>query len=297
MVARDHLDLKIAELAARQHGVVSRGQLFAAGGTKARIDHRVAVRMLQRVHAGVYSVGRLGARGTYFAAVLACGDDAVLSHKCAAALLGLRPTPSGRTDVTTRRRGARSQPGIAVHRTRSLHPTDVTVREGIPCTSLARTLVDLAAVLNAGLLDRALEQSVLMNLFDGRALDAAMQRSVGQPGVETLRRLRSKLADDPPLLRSEMERRLLGLVRRARLPPPIVNGHIGQHEVDFHWPAQRLVMETDGRATHATAHGFERDRRRDLELHLAGWDVVRISWSQLTNHPDRVIALLRARVA
>jgi very-short-patch-repair endonuclease len=296
MVAGDHLDLKIAELAAQQHGVVSRGQLLAAGGTKARIDHRIAVRMLQPGHAGVYGVGRLGVLGRYFAAVLACGDDAVLSHKCGAALLGLRPTPSGRTDVTIRRRGARPQPDIAVHRTRSLHPTDVTVREGIPCTSLARTLVDLAAVLDADRLDRALEQSVLLNLFDGRALDAAIERSVGRPGVGTLRRLRAKLADDPPVLRSEMERRLLALIRRARLPPPIVNGRIGHNEVDFHWPAQRLVVETDGRATHATAHGFERDRRRDLELHLAGWDVVRIGWSQLTNHPHRVIALLRARV-
>ena len=104
------------------------------------------------------------------------------------------------------------------------------------------------------------------------------------------------LFDEPAPVRSELERRFLEVVREQRLPTPVANAQVGGHEVDFHWPSHRLIVETDGRATHDTPHQFEQDRRRDLELTLAGWHVMRVSWRQVVHEPGRVAALLRARL-
>jgi very-short-patch-repair endonuclease len=127
-------------------------------------------------------------------------------------------------------------------------------------------------------------------------LAAALERANGRRGTGTLRRLLADLADEPRFVRSELERRFIALVRRACLPPPVVNGFVAGHEVDFHWSAQRLVVETDGAATHANALAFERDRRRALDLELAGWHVVRISWRQVIDEPHRVTAMLDSRL-
>jgi hypothetical protein len=226
------------------------------------------------------------------AAVLACGDDAVLSHRSAASLLNLLPIGSGRIDVTVTVR--RRRPSIAVHETGTLEKADITVCSRIPCTSLARTLIDLAGVVTPRMLHRALEQALVLRIFDRAPLDDALARSNGRRGIGTLRGLLADLADEPPFVRSELERRFIELVRQAGLPPPVVNGFIAGYEVDFHWPAQRLVVETDGRYTHARALAFERDRRRDLDLELAGWHVIRITWRQVTEEPQRVIEILRA---
>ena len=102
--------------------------------------------------------------------------------------------------------------------------------------------------------------------------------------------------DDAPPTRSELERRFLDLVRSASLPSPVTNGLVDGYEVDFHWPDARLIVETDGRETHATPLAFERDRERDLELTLAGWRVIRITWRQLRDAPERIVALLRAHL-
>ena len=220
----------------------------------------------------------------------------MVSLRAAAALLDLRHSPSGPIDVTIPRGGGRRRPGIAIHVTRSLDPTEVTVREGIPLTTPARTLVDLAAVLPPRALARALEQAVILRIFDGVALDAALARSRGRRGIGALRRLLAELEDEPAPTRTELERRFLELVRGAGLPTPVVNAHLAGYEVDFHWPRQRLVVETDGRATHATPYAFERDRRRDLDLSLAGWQVLRVGWRQVVEQPGRVAAALRARL-
>ena len=291
-----HPDLALAELAGRQHGVVTRRQLLQAGLTSDAIQHRLAVRRLTRAHAGVYFVGhRLVAPGSYLAAVLACGDRAVLSHRSAAALWGLRPDAAGRIDVTIPRGGSRHRAGIIIHTTRSLDETEVSTCEGIRCTSLARTLVDLAGTVTPRALDRALERSLILRLFDLREIDAALARATGRRGTTTLRRLLTGLADEPAPTRNELERRFLDLVRDTGLPLPVVNALVAGYEVDFHWPALRLIVETDGRATHDTPYGFERDRTRDLDLELAGWHVVRVTWRQVIDQPARVAALLRAR--
>ena len=266
--------------------------------TSDAIQHRLALRRLTRAHAGVYFVGhRLVAPGSYLAAVLACGDRAVLSHRSAAALWGLRPDATGPIDVTIPRGGSRHRVGITIHTTRSLDETEVSTCEGIRCTSPARTLVDLAGTVTPRALDRALERSVILRLFDLPAIDAALARATGRRGARTLHNLLATLADEPAPIRNELERRFLDLVRDAGLPRPIVNGIVAGYEVDFHWPAQRLIAETDGRATHDTPYGFERDHTRDLDLELAGWHVVRVTWRQVADRPNRVAALLHSRLS
>jgi very-short-patch-repair endonuclease len=293
-----HLDVTIAELAASQHGVVTRRQLLAFGAGEAAIRHRLAVRRLHRIHAGIYVVGhRLQAEGRYLAAVMACGNRAVLSHRSAAALWGFRPAPSDPISVTVAGRANRNRSGITVHATRSLDAADVTERDGIPCTSIARTLLDLAGVVTRRVLDRAIEQSLILRLYDGASVDAVLERANGRRGAGVLRRALAHLADDPATVRSELERRFVELVRDAGLPAPAVNTLVADHEVDFCWPAHRLVVETDGRATHDTPYAFERDRRRDLDLEQAGWHVLRVSWRQLAEGPGQVTAILRDRLA
>ena len=285
----------IAELAERRHGVVSRAQLRVAGITDRMIRRRLERRQLYRIHKSAYSVTKHPTElGRFTAAVVACGDRAVLSHRSAGALWDLL-RDRGRIDVTVPCR-ARAQPGMRMHHTRSLRPADVASRHGIPCTSVARTIVDLAAVLQTDELSRALERSMALRLFDKAALHGALARANGRRGTGTIRRLLSEL-DDPPPTRSELERRFLGLLREASLPSPITNGLVNGHEVDFHWPDAKLIVETDGRATHDNPVAFESDRQRDLELKLAGWEVIRLTWRQLRDEPDRIVALLRAKLS
>jgi very-short-patch-repair endonuclease len=181
-----------------------------------------------------------------------------------------------------------------LHRARSLQPADIGVRNGIPCTTWARTIVDLAGVSTKGRLERALEQSQILRVFDLNALEPALAAAHGRKGTRVLRALLGGLTEDPAPTRRELERRFLRVVRQASLPEPAVNTRVRGYEVDFHWPAQGLIVETDGRATHDTAIAFERDRARDLDLELAGWHVIRISWRQLRDQPDQIISVLRA---
>ena len=286
-------------MAKRQHAVVGRRQLLAMGIGDDAIRHRVRTGRLHPLHRGAYAVGHelLLPDSRYMAAVLAYGRGAVASHRTAAALLGLAPSPAGDLEVTVLRAGARSRRGLRVHVTRSFDPEEIGKCKSIPCTSPARTLVDLAAVLDRRRLRRALERSVELRILDGRAMDAALGRSNGRRGTGLLRELLAGLYGDPAPVRTELERRFLELVREAGLPLPVVNAHVGRYQVDFHWPAARLIVETDGRETHDTPHQFEEDRRRDLELALAGWRVVRISWRQVTGEPKAVVALLRSLLA
>jgi very-short-patch-repair endonuclease len=151
-------------------------------------------------------------------------------------------------------------------------------------------------VLDHRRLKRALERAVELRILDGRAMDGSLSRARGRRGIGALRRLLTDLHGDPAPVRTEIERLFLELVREAGLPLPVVNAYVGPYEVDFHWPARRLVVDTDGRATHDTPHQFEEDRRRDLELTLAGWRVSRISWRQVVHEPERVVELLRSRL-
>jgi very-short-patch-repair endonuclease len=268
-------DAAIATLAGRQHGVVTTRQLAAAGLGRRAVAHRVAHRRLTRMFRGVYQVGPVAAPyGREMAAVLTTGG--ALSHHSAAAIWGFRPAHEGEIHVTVAGRDQRPRPGLRIHRTRSLN---AAVHLGLPLTTAARTLHDLAPHLRQHELDRAVEEAVIRGLAAPRDLD-------GRPA------LRRAVMVEPQLTRSEAERRLLDLIRAARLAPPRANMRVAGYEVDLLWPAQRLIVEVDGYAYHGNRAAFERDRRKDAALVAAGYRVVRITWRQIVDEPHPVVALL-----
>jgi uncharacterized protein YjiS (DUF1127 family) len=285
-------------VAAARHRVVARRDLVSTGVGEEAIRHRLENHRLYRLHRGVYAVGTpdLDRLGRWLAAVLACGDDAVLSHRSAAALWGLLNPPSGPIEVTVPGRSSYRRSGIRVHATRSLLRAEVSQTRGIPCTSVERTIIDIAGG-PAAEVERAVEQAFALHLLGRNRMAEALSRANGRRGVGDLRRLLARLLGDLPLTRSELERRFLKLVARAGLPAPIVNRYRAAHRVDFTWPTYRFVVETDGRATHDNPYAFHRDRARDLELELAGWHVIRLSWWQVVEDPARVVALLAKRLA
>ena len=232
------------------------------------------------------------------AAVLACGPGAVLSHVSAAALHGLLSTARTNVDVTIPRRVGISRPGINVHRSTCLEPADLVEAKAVPCTSVARTLLDLATVVNHHTLERACEQAEVLRRVDWSAIDRLLSTARGRPGVRRLGAVLrvSEIGDHVP--RSELERAFLALCHRASLPSPGVNVWLSingeEMQVDFVWHGPRVVVETDGFRTHGTRWAFREDRRRDRLLGLGGWRVVRFTWADVTNEPDHVIGVLRA---
>ena len=208
------------ELARRQHWVISREQLLELGFTPSAIRHRIAKGRLHPIHRGVYAVGRCGLtrEGYWMAAALRCGDDAYLSHMPGAAHWGMCRPPQGRIDISVRVAVVRTPPGIRVHRRRSLTDADVTVHEGIPITTPARTLIDLATILPAHRLEAAVNEADALELIDPETLRLELDSRKGQPGVRPLRALLDRHTFR--LTDSELERRFLRIVRRAGLPLP-----------------------------------------------------------------------------
>lgn len=231
------------------------------------------------------------------AAVLACGPKAVLSHRSAAALWGLTGTGQARIDVTAAGRRGRAPAGIAAHRHGSLQANDRTAVRGIPCTSLARTLLDFAAVATEGELRNAIVQAEVLRVFDLAAVREVLRRSRRRRGVARLRRALAAYDPRSERARSELERRFLALCAEARLPAPEVNVPLvlngTQIEADFLWRDVRLIVEADGHRYHGTATAFEHDRRRDQLLVLKGWRVIRCTWRQVVDHPDGLVRTLR----
>jgi very-short-patch-repair endonuclease len=292
-------DLGVAALARRQYGVVSMTQLRALGFERGAVDWRARRGRLHRVHRGVYAVGhlRLGVRGQLWAAVLACGgvDAAALSHRTAAAVWDLSPLPSGKLDVTSLRRSTSTRT-LRVHRGDTLNPLNDVVRQpdGLPVTTVARTLADLAQVLTPHQLERACHRAEVLRKLDAPAVEQLLARLPGRRSRSLRRALASLAAADPDITRSELEERFLALVADAELPRPRVNATVAGHEVDCLWRASRLIAETDGAAAHLTPTAFDEDRRRDAELQIAGFRVVRFTWHQVTRHPDGVAETLEA---
>jgi Protein of unknown function (DUF559)/Transcriptional regulator, AbiEi antitoxin len=277
------LERAVAQLAERQWGVVSLAQLRALGLGERAVQQRAQAGRLRRVHRGVCAVGHAALRreGHRLAAVLACGEGAVLSHLSAAAHWGLLQSDATRIDVTTPA-SRHSTPGIRLHRSRSLSAADTTNHEGIATTTVPRTLLDLAASLPAHRLERALAQAERLRLYDHRAIQDLIARSNGHRG-RTL--LTQAIATEPKLTRSELEAWFLNLVREIELPEPWVNFALTapdhpRLEVDFCWPSHRLIVELDGWETHRTRAAFEQDRRRDAALQAIGWRVLRFTWRE-----------------
>jgi hypothetical protein len=290
---------ELAELAASQHGVVARRQLEALGHGRGAISYRVETGSLHRLHHGVYAVGHaaLTVSGRWMAAVLSCGPGALLSHRDAGALWGLRAAASPMIDVSVPGGGRRHRGRVRVHRARRLGAEDAAYQDGIPVTSVARTLLDLAALLPPRQLDRAAEAAERLRLLDLRAMESLRRRSRGHPGHPALASLIAQALAAPPVTRSELERRFVELCRAAGLPPPAMNAYVAGLEVDALWHAERLVVELDGHEYHRTRIAFERDRVRDATLQLAGFRVLRFTYRRMTSDRAGIAETLRAMLA
>jgi hypothetical protein len=275
------LDRALAELADRQWGVVSLAQLRALGLGARAVQRRAAAGRLHRLHRGVYTAGHRALRpeGHRLAAVLACGPGAVLSHRSAASHWELLATSQERIDVTAPR-GRQGVPGIRLHTSRSLDAQDTTNHEGIPITTVHRTLLDLAATTRPDQLERALAQAMYLQLYDQRAIDDVIARSNGHRGTNVLS---EATRQEPQITKSMWEIRMLRLVRQANLPEPITNRPLhapdhGECKPDFYWPAYDLIVETDGWEAHRTLAAFRSDRAKDAALTAAGYKVLRFTW-------------------
>jgi hypothetical protein len=285
------LDRSIAALARRQHGVVSTAQLAALGVSQRAVSHRVAAGRLYRLRQGVYAVGHtvLTPRGRWMAAVLAAGPGAALSHASAAALWELRRSAATGVDVSvTGRAGRTKRRGLRVHRPRTLEQSEVTTQDGIPVTTPARTILDLAATLQPHRLERLLDQAEILELADYPALDAIARAHPGHRGAKRLRGTVARYEAGATLKRSDIERLFLRVCEDHGLPSPSVNHSPAGHEVDFLFAEHRLIVEADSWRFHKTRQAFERDRRRDA-MHLqAGYRTVRVTDRQLERETDDV---------
>ena len=260
--------------------MVSLGQLRELGLTRHQIEGRVAARRLRPLHRGVYAVGHeaLTWRARLLAAIYACGPGALASHRAAGAIHGL--IGFSRIEVTVAH-NARARRGIAVHRSRHIAAEDRTVVDAIPTTSVARTFVDLAEALNERQLTRAVRQAELLNVFDLRAIEAALARVPGRKGRHRLKRVLVAYQPEPHLLRSRAEQKLKRLCERHHLPQPQFNVEVAGYEVDVYWPDAKLALEFDGAETHYTRHAFHQDRRRDRALAVEGVQTLRVTWPDL----------------
>jgi very-short-patch-repair endonuclease len=276
--------------------MVAYDQLRVAGISRRGIERRVAAGRLHRIHRGVYAVGHTAAAPLAYeaAALLACGDGAVLSHRSAAAAWGLIDVPPTVAEVTVVGPDCGRRPGVRVRRARRLEGDDRALRSGLSLTAPARTLLDLAAVLGPRGLARAANEAFVAGLADEGDLRAVLVRCPGRRGGPQLRQLLAETGG-PTLTRSEAERRLLELIAAADLPAPATNVKVGRYEVDLLWRDERLVVEVDGYAFHGTRTAFERDRLRDADLQARGLAVVRVTWRQIVDAPAATVARI-ARV-
>jgi very-short-patch-repair endonuclease len=289
-------DARIAALAERQHGLVTRRQLLSLGLGRGAIDSRIRRGALHPVHRGVYAVGhRLVSRdGRAMAAVLVAGRDAALSRRSAGELWGIL-LPAAHLPEVARPGSCGGIPDIAVHRA-ILQADEIGTVRGIPVTSVPRTVLDLAAVLKRRQLERALNEVEVQRLWDALSLADLLERYPRMRGTATLRELLASRAPES-VTRNDFEELFLALLDANGLPRPRVNATLPIRgrllEVDFMWPAQRLIVELDGREVHGTRRAFESDRRRDRALAVEGWRSARVTWRQLRDEAPSVAADLR----
>jgi very-short-patch-repair endonuclease len=284
----------VAGLATRQDGVVARWQLLRLGVSAAAIKRRLGSGHLHRLHRGVYAVGHeaVSPRGRAIAALLAVGDGAVLSHRSAAWGHGLMPAPEIH-DVMTSSRFRRELDGVHVHRVRSLPPSHVTSRDGLPLTTTARTLLDLAHRSDHATLQRAVNEADYRRQITADALHTVIAETRGHRGAANLRHA---MRDQAPA-KSHLEDRFYAMLRAAELPLPDVNALVDGIEVDFVWRDRRLIVETDGWAAHGTTLRTRRDARRDRRLAARGWNTLRVTRADLEHHPYAVLARLAGTLA
>jgi very-short-patch-repair endonuclease len=289
MGAQDGIVVSIAN---RQHGVVARRQLRAADVSARWIARRLGKGSLIRAYPGVYRVGHEAPsmEARYMAAVLACGDGAVLAGRAAARLLGLiraQPAP----DPTVLARTARKIQGIEIHRARTPDSRDITTWKGIPVTTPARTLVDLAESFSAGEVARAVHQAGVLHDTTPEEIDAVLAR---RPNAKGAAGLREVVHGDQGKTLSKLEREFIRLLKAAGLPLPVTNRPAGGVLVDCRWPKHKLTVELDGYRYHRSRHAWELDRKRERQAHARGDQFRRYTWGDVVERPGPTLAELRA---
>jgi predicted transcriptional regulator of viral defense system len=293
-------DRALALLAGRQHGVVSIRQLEQQlEFSHQAVARAVAAGRLHRVHRGVYAVGHtdLSLKGECLAAVLAVGPGALLSYYSAGWLWGIwrgSPEPFEVTAFVPRHHVP--PPGVVRHRARNLVDEDRAIVDGIPVTSIARTLLDLAWKLRPHLLRRALARAEELELLDLDAIEAVIARNRGHHGAKRLRHALD-IYQPPAFTRSEFERRFAEHLVRSGLPRPATGWNEVGHEIDVYWPERRFGVELDAYETHGTRDAFERDHDRDLDFALTGIETVRVSERQFRREPDEIAARVATLLA
>jgi very-short-patch-repair endonuclease len=280
----------LGRIARRQHGVVTRKQLLAAGVSKEEIRRRIRKGALLGVHSGVYRVGHKAPsiEARYHAAVLACGEGAVLSGEAAGWLWGLVKGTAPPPEVTapTRRevRGVRTR-----HARRGA--TEATTRHGIPITTVPRTLVDLSSLLQLEDLARACHEAGVLHGTTPRHVEEILSHRPSTPGAKQLRKV---MHGEVHVTLSRLERRFLARLREARLPEPVTNRKAGEKRVDCRWPQHNLTVELDSYRYHSSRHAWERDRRREREAHARGDQFRRFTHDDVFDDPEQMLGELSA---
>ena len=274
--------------------MITHGQLLGLGYSADAIRHRIRSGRLHCLYRGVYAVGRaeLTDHGRWMAAVLACGEGAVLSHESAAALWDLRPHPAGAPRVSVAANRHPRQPGLHIHRRRTLLPDHLTTHHHIPVTDPVLTFVDLSTRLGRDSVEETINRADRNDLIDPETLRASL---ISLPPIPGLARLRATLDTRTfTLTDSELERRFLRLVDEAGLPRPLTQQRVNGYRVDFYWPDLRLIVETDGLTYHRTPQEQAKDRARDQAHMAAGTTPLRFTAAQIRHEPAAAIVTLVA---
>lgn len=299
MGGSDESRRRVTEVAGAQHGAVAHRQLLACGLSARQVEVMRARGALTNLHTGVYLLGPFEHPHTReMAAVLACGPGAVLSHRSAARLYRVLPSPApdGLIDVSVSGRHVAGERGIQIHRSDRLGAHHRGELEGIPVTAPPRTLVDLAGCCGAAELEAAVAEAFALRHTNRAQMVAALDEHCGRRGIRALRAL-FEHGSAPKRTRSKPERTLLGLIRAAGLPEPLTNQRIGPWEVDMYWPDAGLVVEVDAYSTHSSPWAFERDRRKSAALADRGLSVHRVTALEIRNRPEVAVAQVRRRLA
>jgi hypothetical protein len=269
---------------------VSRDQLRACGLTDHQITRAVRTARLQPCHRGVFvfGAGPLSRPGRWSAAVLACGPKAALGYRTAAAHWELRPTAGRTSEIVVARSTRPMRSGVVVHRHRGMESDEVTDHRGICVTTVARTVLDLAAVLPANALRRAVAQADVLHRFDRHAVELLLDRHPRHLGRLPLRRLLGAWTD-PETTRSPQEERFPGLCARFGFPRPVMNAEVMGMEVDAVFFDQRVAVELDSYAFHSGAIQWENDHEKRARLVAAGWTVLAYSYRQQRDDGGRFV--------
>jgi very-short-patch-repair endonuclease len=292
-------EARVVEIAARQHGVVTRRQLLAAGLTSREIQGRLESGRLRSLHHGVYLAGPLAPPwARELSAVLACGAGARASHRTAASLWDIAPRPHGALPVEVKVPGHRviRRPGIRAYRTLGLEARAPTTVHGVPATDPIETLLDLAAIVGGSDLERVVARAERGRLVTLDDLSSAVDQHPGRRGMGALRSLLSR-DGGPAFTRSDLEDLFRDALRRFQLPAPRFNIHVHGYEVDCFWPEAGLVVELDGEAYHRSWQSQQNDRRRDSDLAARGIHVIRITWNQLVHETEPTMARVAQALA